>query len=152
MRIGLISDTHGLVRPEALDALQGVALILHAGDVGPAEVLEQLAAIAEVRAVAGNMDRGGWSHGFPPTDAVEVEGQLIYMVHDLNQLDLDPEAAEISVLLHGHTHMPAVERRGEILFVNPGSAGPRRPHKPVSVGILDMDGDCAEARILILEQ
>ena len=150
-RIGLISDTHGLVRPEALEALRGVDLIMHAGDVCGKQVLDELAAIAPVRAVRGNMDGGAWPYPLPETDAVDLEGHILYMLHDIGDLDLDPAEAEISVVIFGHSHMPLVERRYGVLYVNPGSAGPVRAHKPVSVAILELSDDAVEAEILELQ-
>lgn len=151
MKIGLISDTHGLMRDQALAALSGVELILHAGDVGGDEVLQALAEVAPVRAVRGNMDGGGWSSSLPVTDAVDLEGQILYMLHDVSQLDLVPAAADISVVISGHTHLPTVYWRDGVLYINPGSAGARRHNKPVSVGILDLTEARLEARILVLE-
>ena len=140
-RAGLISDTHGLLRPQALDALRGSDLIIHCGDVGDSAVLEGLRAIAPVRAVRGNNDKGAWAAELPKYDVVEVGTQVIYVVHDLSELDLDPAAAGFSAVLSGHSHKPLVESRGGVLFVNPGSAGPRRFKLPIAVARLMVD-DC----------
>jgi putative phosphoesterase len=129
--IGVISDTHGLLRPEAVEALHGVAHILHAGDVGSAEVLERLREIAAVTAVRGNVDRGAWAR-----EVVQVEGVSIYMLHIFAELDLKPEAAGFDVVVFGHSHVPQSEVKNGVLYFNPGSAGPRRFKLPVTVGKL----------------
>lgn len=130
--IGVISDTHGLLRPEAVAALQGSDLIIHAGDVGSPEVLEALERVAPVRAVRGNVDRGELA-SLPLTDVVEVAGASLYVIHIREDLDLDPAAAGFDAVIYGHSHMPSVERRGDILWLNPGSAGHRRFDRPVSL-------------------
>ena len=150
MRVGLISDTHGLVRPEALHALEGVAHILHAGDIGTPEVLHALRAVAPVTAVRGNNDRGGWAEAVPEREMLELGGAWIYLLHDLAELDIDPEAAGVQVVMAGHSHKPAVERRGGVLYVNPGSAGPRRFTLPVSVGFLEVEAGRVEATLATL--
>ncbi|HEY1585618.1 MAG TPA: metallophosphoesterase family protein [Polyangia bacterium] len=137
MRVGVISDTHGLVRPEALEALAGAELIVHAGDVGGAEVLEALAKIAPVRAVRGNNDHGAWASRLPESDFVEVGGYTIYVIHDVKELDLDPAASGIAVVIAGHSHRPRNEVVGGVLYFNPGSAGPRRFSLPISIGRID---------------
>jgi putative phosphoesterase len=134
--IGVISDTHGLLRPEAVDALRGVSQILHAGDVGAPEVLERLRRIAPVKAVRGNVDLEGWARGLPFNEVVEVDGVSIYMLHILDELDLKPEAAGFGVVIYGHSHVPKSEVRNGVLYFNPGSAGPRRFKLPVTVGKL----------------
>lgn len=150
-RIGLISDTHGLLRPEAVEALQGVDLILHAGDVCGMAVLDELAQVAQVRAVRGNMDSGAGPYPLPVTDAVEIEGQILYMLHIVGQLDLDPAEADIAAVIFGHTHWPLVERRNGVLFVNPGSAGPERTGKPVSLAIMTVSAQGVDAEIIYLD-
>jgi putative phosphoesterase len=139
MLIGVISDTHGLLRPEALDALRGVDRILHAGDVGSPEVLEALARVAPLTAVRGNNDHGAWADALPLTAVVEAPGALIYMLHDVGELDLDPQAAGMRVVVAGHSHKPRQEERGGVLYFNPGSAGPRRFRLPIAVGKLVVD-------------
>jgi putative phosphoesterase len=139
MIIGVISDTHGLMRPEALEALRGVDRILHAGDVGAPEVLEALARIAPVTAVRGNNDHGPWAAALPPTAVVEVAGALIYVLHDLGELDLDPRAAGLRAVVAGHSHQPKQEERDGVLYFNPGSAGPRRFRLPIALGRLVVD-------------
>lgn len=134
--IGVISDTHGLLRPEALEALRGASHILHAGDVGDIAILEALRTIAPVTAVRGNIDTAGPTALLPPTEAIELGGRLIYMLHSLADLDLKPEAAGIAVVIFGHSHKPSVETRRGVLYVNPGSAGPRRFKLPISVAHL----------------
>jgi putative phosphoesterase len=136
--IGLISDTHGLVRREAVEALAGVARILHAGDIGGPEVLEQLRSIAPVEAVRGNNDKGDWTVPLPPVLAIELAGVNIHMLHDLKELEIDPTAAGIDVVVSGHSHKPNASERDGVWFVNPGSAGPRRFTLPVTVGFLDI--------------
>jgi uncharacterized protein len=134
--IGLISDTHGLLRAEAMAALKDVPRILHAGDAGKPEVLQSLRAIAPVTCVRGNVDIGEWALALPLECTVTVEGWTIHMLHDLNQLSMDCAAGNVAVVISGHTHRPLVERRDGVLFINPGSAGPRRFSLPVSVGFL----------------
>jgi len=148
--IGLISDTHGLVRPEALDALAGSDLIVHAGDVGTIDVVQMLARIAPVRAVSGNVDRWGEVAALPATQVVEVDALWLYVLHDLGQLDLEPLAAGFRVVIFGHSHQPAITERGGVLYVNPGSAGPRRFKLPVSVGRLHLGSRGPRAEIIEL--
>jgi putative phosphoesterase len=136
--VGLISDTHGLLRPEAVRALAGSDVIIHAGDVGGPEILDALRAVAPVVAVRGNVDTGAWASALPGTAVAEVCGTLIYVLHDLNELDLDPAAAGFGVVVSGHSHQPASAERGGVLFVNPGSAGRRRFKLPVTVARLDL--------------
>ena len=134
--IGVISDTHGLLRPEAIDALRGSEHIIHAGDVGSPEILEKLSRIAPVTAVPGNVDKGAWSRTLPETQVLEVGGIAIYVLHDLAQLDLKPKAAGFAVVVTGHSHVPKQEMRDGVLYFNPGSAGPLRFKLPVSIGML----------------
>ena len=136
MVIGLISDTHGLLRPEALHALRGSQRIIHAGDVGALEILDQLRTIAPVTVVRGNVDKGAWACELPETESIEIGDVLIYVLHNLAQLDLKPEAAGFKVAVSGHTHVPMQEKRGGVLYFNPGSAWPRRFKLPVTVGKL----------------
>ena len=149
-RIGLISDTHGLVREEAVAALKGCQHILHAGDVDEPEVLVKLRKLAPVTVVRGNNDRGAWANAIPVYDVVEFGSVSIYLRHDELELDLDPRAAGFQVMMFGHSHKPRVETRDGVLFVNPGSAGPRRFKLPVAVGELLITGDQVEARIVTL--
>jgi len=135
--VGLISDTHGLLRPEALRALAGSELIVHAGDVGNPEILPALAAIAPVVAVRGNIDTAPWARELPETAVAEIAGARIYVLHDLNQLALDPQAAGFSAVVSGHSHKPGCSERAGVLYINPGSAGPRRFRLPVTVALLD---------------
>jgi uncharacterized protein len=154
IRIGLISDTHGLMRPEALTALSGVAHIVHAGDIGSEDVLAQLRKIAPVTVVRGNNDRAPWASRIAETEVLELEGRSIFVLHDLAELDLDPAAAGFSVVVSGHSHKPLVTRKGDVLYVNPGSAGPRRFKLPITVGKLELDAGEARATIheLVLPQ
>ncbi len=137
-RIGVISDTHGLLRPEAVQALTGSDLILHAGDVGAEYVLEELEAVAPLVAVRGNVDRGVWTRGLPDSQVVEVENHLVYLLHDLEALDLAPEAAGVSVVVFGHSHQPEIRESRGVRYFNPGSAGPRRFSNPITLGFLDV--------------
>lgn len=137
--IGVISDTHGLLRPEAMAALRGAEHIIHAGDVGSPEILENLAAIAPVTAVRGNVDKSAWARKLPETAVLELGGISIYMLHDLAQLDLKPKAAGFAAVVSGHSHVPKQEMRDGVLYFNPGSAGPRRFKLPVSVGKLMLE-------------
>lgn len=149
--VGVISDTHGLVRPEALAALRGVDYIVHAGDVGVPEVLTALAAIAPVTAVRGNNDRGPWAARLEASAALEVDGRWLYTIHDLQGLDLDPRAAGFAAVISGHSHRPLIEERNGVLFVNPGSAGPRRFTLPVAVARLKVEPDRVSAKIVLIE-
>ena len=151
MRIGLISDTHGLLRPEAAAALRGVDHIIHAGDIGSAAVLAALEEIAPVDAVRGNNDRGPWAASIPETLELQFDEARVYVVHDIALLDVDPAERHLSVIIAGHSHKPAVRERAGVVYVNPGSAGPRRFTLPVSVGILQVDGKRAGAEIITLE-
>jgi uncharacterized protein len=148
--IGVISDTHGLVRPEAVAALEGVELILHAGDVGGPRVLEELGRVAPVVAVRGNNDRGEWADELPPREVAKVGGLFVYLLHDLKELDLSPEGAGFRVVVSGHSHKPSVEERRGVLYLNPGSAGPRRFRLPVSVALLRVRHTQAAADIIQL--
>lgn len=137
-RIGLISDTHGLLRPQALEALRGCELILHAGDVGKPEILTALRELALVIAVRGNVDQGDWAKVLPETAVAEAGAILLYVLHDVHALDLDPRAAGFRVVVSGHSHQPGKFERNGVLYINPGSAGPRRFHLPVSVARLNL--------------
>ncbi len=136
--VGIISDTHGLLRPEALDALRGSDLILHAGDIGDITILDQLRFIAPVFAVRGNTDREPWAKNLPLRETVELDGALFYLLHDLHDLDLDPKFSEINAVIAGHTHRPHEYWKEGVLYLNPGSAGPRRFDLPITVARLDL--------------
>jgi putative phosphoesterase len=151
MLLGLISDTHGLLRPEALKALQGVDQILHAGDIGAPEILSALAEIAPVTAVRGNVDTEPWSLTLPETELFETEGVTIYMLHDRSKLDLKPEAAGIAAVIYGHSHQPKIEEKNGVLYLNPGSAGPRRFNLPISVGKLEIKKEKPTADLIELQ-
>ncbi len=148
--IGVISDTHGLLRPEAVEALRGSDRILHAGDVGTPEILQGLAKIAPLIAIRGNVDTAPWARALPATEVIEAGGISIYMLHDLAQLDLKPEAAGFRVVVYGHSHQPKIEEKNGVLYFNPGSAGPRRFHLPVSVGRLMVEGGKVRAELVEL--
>lgn len=147
VNVGLISDTHGLLRPEAVDALQGSDLIVHAGDVGDPAIIDRLQAIAPVTVVRGNIDREPWAAAWPETEVVDVGGVHLYVLHDLSALDLDPAAAGFAVVIYGHSHKPVCERKRGVLFVNPGSAGPRRFSLPISVAGLTVSGSDIDVRL-----
>jgi len=144
MKIGIISDTHGLIRPEALEVLRGSEMILHAGDIGSRAVLDALGAIAPVVAVRGNCDKGSLARELPSTEIIEADGHLIYLLHDIERLDLDPAAAGFRVVISGHSHRPVQRERKGVLFLNPGSAGPRRFGLPVTVARLRLDANHAD--------
>jgi putative phosphoesterase len=148
--IGVISDTHGLLRPQALSALQGSALIIHAGDVGDPQILQALGEIAPVFAVRGNTDRGSWAKDLPARQIVEFEQHCVYVLHDLNDLDLEPVWAGLHAVICGHSHRPKIETKDGVLHFNPGSAGPRRFDLPISVGRLTISDGGLQAEIIDL--
>ncbi len=151
MKIGVVSDTHGLLRPEVAPALAGVERILHLGDVGKASILKELEQIAPVTAIRGNIDRAGPCSKLPETEVLLLEGRYIYMLHDLSTLHLDPAAGKFAAVLYGHTHVPNFYLKKGVLYFNPGSCGPRRFELPVTVGLLTIgkDGEL-EAQIIPL--
>ena len=148
--IGVISDTHGLLRPEAVAALRGVDRILHAGDVGELEILDALRTVAPVTAVRGNVDHGAVGAALPETEVIEIEGISMYMLHEIQKLDLRPEAAGFRVVVYGHSHRPLIEEKKGVIYFNPGSAGPRRFQLPVSVGKLLIDRGAVRAEVVEL--
>ena len=150
-RLGIISDTHGLLRPEAAAFLQGCDRILHAGDIGNPEVLAKLSGIAPVTAVRGNNDQGAWAEGLRETELFEFSGVTVYVIHDLSHFDLDPSAAGIQVVVSGHSHKPRIEKRDGVFFVNPGSAGRRRFKLPISVGEILVEEGVISPRIVELD-
>ena len=141
MRIGVISDTHGLLRPEAIERLAGAHHIIHAGDIGRPEVIAELRKLAPTTAIRGNVDRGEWAAEYPDTALVKLGGRLIYVLHNLQELDLDPAASGIDVVVSGHSHRPKIETVGTVLYLNPGSAGPRRFTLPIAVATLELARD-----------
>ena len=149
--IGLVSDTHGMIRPAVVKALAGCDHILHAGDVGDQQVLTRLEQIAPVVAVRGNMDAGFWSHGLPVRETVEIAGIYFYILHDLNCLDLDPVASGIHVVVSGHTHQPNLVEHDGVTYVNPGSAGRRRFHYPVSIGMIVINNGSMSASLVEID-
>ncbi len=151
MQIGVISDTHGLLRPEAVDALKGSELIIHAGDVGAPEILETLGRIAPVVAVRGNVDTATWAQALPTTEVVEVAGRHLYVLHQLEQIDLDPVAAGFAAVIYGHSHKPSAEVRRGVLYLNPGSAGPRRFSLPITLVRLRLSEGGLEPEFVSLE-
>jgi len=150
MIIGVISDTHGLLRPEAMAALRGVDRIIHAGDVGAPEVLTALAALAPVTAVRGNNDKGAWARDLPATAVVDAGGLLVYVLHDVAELDLAPAAGGFRVVVAGHSHRPANEEREGVLWFNPGSAGPRRFKLPIALGRLVVEAGDVRGELVTL--
>jgi len=151
-RIGLISDTHGLLRKEALAALRGSELILHAGDVGSPEILEELRKIAPVVAVRGNVDAAPWAQALPETAMADTGSFLIYILHDVNSLDLNPDAAGFHIVVSGHSHKPGKSEREGVLYINPGSAGPRRLQLPITMARLRLERAPWEVEFVDLEQ
>ena len=150
-RIGLISDTHGLLREEAIAAVRGSDHLIHAGDIGDAGILQRLSAIAPLTAVRGNNDVDDWADAVPETQQVQLGGARIYVIHDLATLAIDPRTAGIDVVVSGHSHRPRCERRQGVLYVNPGSAGPRRFRLPIGVGILTIETAGIDAELITLE-
>ncbi len=148
--VGVISDTHGLLREEALEALRGVDLIVHAGDVGKPEVLERLRTVAPVMAVRGNNDRGTWATVLPQTLMVQLGGALLYVIHDRAELEVPLEDEGIAVVISGHSHRPSLERSGDVQFLDPGSAGPRRFSQPVGVARLAIRAGVAQVELVDL--
>jgi hypothetical protein len=148
--IGVISDTHGLLRPEAQTALRGSEHILHAGDIGAPEIIPALEKIAPITAIRGNVDREPWTKRFPETEAIELAGMHFYILHDLNALDLDPQAAGFAAVISGHSHQPKQEFKNGVLYFNPGSAGPKRFKLPVTVGRLEIIDRKVSSKIIDL--
>lgn len=148
--IGVIADTHGLVRPEALTALEKSDLIVHAGDVGNPRVLETLREIAPLVAVRGNVDKEEWAQALPKSELFDVEQTWFYVIHDINTLDLDPVAAGVRAVISGHSHRPSIHNQRGVLLINPGSAGPRRFNLPVSVAVINVKDREIEPRIIML--
>ena len=150
-KIGVISDTHGLVRKSVLKSFKGVDLIVHAGDVGEPKVLDTLQTVAKVHPVRGNVDGGKWTNNLPLTEVVEVGQVYLYVLHDLDSLELDPAAAGFNAVISGHSHIPKVENRDDILYLNPGSAGPKRFDYPISIAFLYIKGTSIETEIVELK-
>lgn len=149
--LGIISDTHGLVRPQALTALAGVEQVVHAGDIGGPDVLRELGGVAPVVAVRGNNDIGEWADALPDRRRFRAGAIEVFVLHDLHDLDFDPAAAGIDVVIAGHSHKPKLEHRDGVLYLNPGAAGPRRFRLPVAVALLHIDGDRANAELIELD-
>jgi hypothetical protein len=149
-KIGIISDTHGLVRQRVVKSFKDVDLIVHAGDIGTHEALKTLQTIAKVYPVRGNVDGGKWTDNIPFTEVVKVGQVYLYVLHDLNSLDLDPVAAGVNAVISGHSHLPKIEERNGVLFLNPGSAGARRSNYPVSIAFLYINGISIDAEIVEL--
>jgi uncharacterized protein len=151
MKIGVISDTHGLLRASAVEALKGSDLIIHAGDVGSPQVLKALAEHAPLKAVRGNVDRGDWASALPDSEVIEVGELALFVLHDINDLDLDPASAGFKAVIYGHSHRPSIRQQAGVLLLNPGSAGPRRFNLPVSIAMLTIVNDRLEPELLVLE-
>ncbi len=149
-RLGVISDTHGLLRPEALAALEGVELILHAGDVGTPEVLAGLRSRAPVLAVRGNVDRGAWANDLPETQVTRAGDVWIYILHDVHRLDVDASGGGFSAVISGHSHRPSIATKAGVLYLNPGAAGPRRFTLPATLAILEVEGSDLRPRLIEL--
>jgi uncharacterized protein len=147
LKIGVISDTHGLLRPEAEQRLAGVAHIIHAGDIGRPEVIDRLRRIAPVVAIRGNIDIAPWAENYPDTKMVRLGDHSIYVLHDIHGLQLDPAACGINVVISGHSHRPMIETMGGVLYLNPGSAGPRRFSLPITLATLDLSASGPEATL-----
>jgi putative phosphoesterase len=148
--VGIISDTHGLLRPGAVDALEGSDLIVHAGDIGTPRIIDELAMLAPVVAVRGNMDNGGWAYDLKRSESIVVKGHVLYVVHDVGRLDIEPASAGVKAVIYGHSHKPSIQKNGGILYINPGSAGPRRFRLPVSVAVLSITEKKLVPRIIEL--
>lgn len=148
LRIGVISDTHSLLRPEAVDALQGADMVVHAGDIGDPDILRRLERIAPLKAIRGNIDK--WARDMPDTEFFELGGRYVYVLHDIKTLDLDPSAAGLDVVISGHSHKPQSYTENGVLYLNPGSAGPRRFSLPITLAELILDGDEVRAEIVTL--
>jgi uncharacterized protein len=148
--IGIISDTHGLLRPQAVEALRGSEHIIHAGDIGAPEIISELRKIAPVTAIRGNVDVQTWAREFPETEAVELAGKSIYVIHDVNALDLNPKAAGFDAVISGHSHQPKQEIKDSVLYLNPGSAGPRRFKLPISIAKLTILKADLNAELILL--
>jgi putative phosphoesterase len=148
--IGVISDTHGLLRPEALDALRGSDLIIHAGDVGKPEILEPLRALAPTYVVRGNVDHGDWAERLPMSEIVHAGDLMLYVLHNIADLDLDPPTAQFAAVIYGHSHQPAIETRDGVLYLNPGSAGPRRFSLPISLARITVAGGTLAPELITL--
>jgi putative phosphoesterase len=150
LRVGLISDTHGLLRPEARAFLIGCDCIVHGGDIGDPSILDELGSMAPLIAVKGNNDRDPWSMRLAETELIRVGNIFVYVIHDLSELDIDPAAIDVRVVVSGHSHKPKIEERGGVLYVNPGSCGPRRFNLPIAVGELRVSGAAVDARVVEL--
>lgn len=150
MLIGVISDTHGLLRDDVRKVLKGVDLIIHAGDIGTVEIIKELKAIAPLVAVRGNCDKGDWTKGLPLTNTFISGKELIYIIHDIAKLDLVPGSAGVSIVIYGHSHSPSYERKGSVIYLNPGSAGPRRFDLPISMSLLKIDEEDVDVEFIKL--
>jgi putative phosphoesterase len=150
-RIGVVSDTHGLIRPSVLDAMKDVECIVHAGDIGAKKVLDNLGGVAPVVAVRGNMDGGAWARSLPETAVLEIGGLRLFVLHDLGRLDLDPASAGFAAVISGHSHLPSTTTRNGVLYVNPGSAGPRRFSLPISVAALHIEAGRLHPQVILLK-
>jgi putative phosphoesterase len=151
LRVGVVSDTHGLLRPQALAFLDGCDYIIHGGDVGPGDILDALGAIAPVTAVRGNIDTGPWARRLRESELVRLGDVFVYVIHNLGELDIEPEASRISLVVSGHSHKPQVQTHRGVLYLNPGSCGPRRFRLPISVGEIQIEGAQVRARTIELD-
>lgn len=140
-KIGVISDTHGLMREEVLNVLLGCDLIIHAGDIGSIAIIETLNSIGPVRAVRGNIDKDEWCYSFPTTDGIEIDNKFLYVLHNLEELNIDPKAAGFNIVISGHSHKPLKSEKDDIIYLNPGSVGPRRFNLPISMAIIELENE-----------
>jgi uncharacterized protein len=150
LRVGLLSDTHGLLRPEVRAFALGCDYLIHGGDIGSAAILDELGGIAPLIAVKGNNDRQQWAAQLPATEMIRIAGVFVYVIHDISQLDIEPRAAGVNIIVSGHSHKPLIENRGGILYINPGSCGPRRFQLPISAGEMIVSGTKVRARTVEL--
>jgi putative phosphoesterase len=148
--VGVIADTHGLLRPEAIEFLKRCDLIVHAGDVGKPDILKTLGSIAPTYAIRGNIDKGAWADKLPDKDVLEIENKYFYLIHSIDDLDLDPAAAKFDAVIFGHSHQPISYKKDRVLYFNPGSAGQRRFKLPVSIGRIKVMKSCLESEIITL--
>ncbi|HEX3951582.1 MAG TPA: metallophosphoesterase family protein [Steroidobacteraceae bacterium] len=152
LRVGIVSDTHGLLRPEAKDFAGACDYIIHGGDIGSQAILDQLSALAPLVAVKGNNDRASWTAHLPETELIRVGGVFVYIIHDISQLDIDPHAADVQVIVSGHSHKPLIHEQGGVLYINPGSCGPKRFTLPISMAEMIVDGTKVRARTVELTE
>ena len=150
IKVAVISDTHSLVRPQLIKELAGCDLIIHAGDIGSLQVINELEKVAPVRAVRGNVDREEWCFKFPKSDVIELGDKYVYLIHNIEDLDIEPTAGGLDIVVYGHSHKPAVEEKKGVIYLNPGSVGPRRFNLPISYAILEIENNSISHRIITI--